>query len=289
MKNKVQIPYTPFSGKVFYFGLTPEMPSYIYIQGYVFNILNMAGIVLSLMRVIYITLFSHVNYPASLILINLLPTFGGLLLMLFMYKRLYVAVVFASFIIYPLLILFLGVYTHDRGVLLYLIPYLAYPFYFLHSKKKIIPVFLFVTAAFILGLILEVSLGSNIPFIGASRDYGLEIVSLTGAVVLMFFSLFSIKYQIWGYQRKIKRQSTELKEKNIEIELQRKKLEESNLVKDKLFSIISHDLKAPLLGLTALIEIESQEESDHLLKYTLPELKKELKKTSELFENLLNW
>lgn len=209
-------------------------------------------------------------------------------LMLLMHKRAFNAVVGFSFLLYPVLILFISLNAHDRGILLYLVPYIAYPFYFLHSRKKIIPVFLFITTVFIFGLIPEAFMNTQ-NAIAVKRDYGLEITSFSGAVVLIFFSLFSIKYQIWGYQKKIKKQRAELKEKNAEMEAQQKKLEESNLIKDKLFSIIGHDLKTPIWSLSMLLDSEESECPEQLMREILPELRTELKKASELFENLLSW
>ncbi|GAA4799140.1 tetratricopeptide repeat-containing sensor histidine kinase [Litoribaculum gwangyangense] len=89
----------------------------------------------------------------------------------------------------------------------------------------------------------------------------------------------------------------ELEEKNIKIELQNKAfleqtkhLENVNNVKDKLFSIVSHDLKDSLSSINGFIDLLkdgslSREEFDNLI----PELSENANNASLLLFNLLNW
>ena len=89
----------------------------------------------------------------------------------------------------------------------------------------------------------------------------------------------------------------ELEEKNVKIELQNvafseqtKHLENVNNVKDKLFSIVSHDLKDSLSSINGFIDLLkdgslSREEFDNLI----PELSENANNASLLLFNLLNW
>src|SRR5690606_13371711 len=89
----------------------------------------------------------------------------------------------------------------------------------------------------------------------------------------------------------------ELEEKNIKIELQNeafqeqtKHLENVNNVKDKLFSIISHDLKDSLSSINSFIDLLkdgslTRTEFDNLI----PELSENANNASLLLFNLLNW
>jgi two-component system sensor histidine kinase/response regulator len=89
----------------------------------------------------------------------------------------------------------------------------------------------------------------------------------------------------------------ELEEKNLKIELQNeafleqtKHLENVNNVKDKLFSIVSHDLKDSLSSINGFIDLLkdgslSREEFDNLI----PELSENANNASLLLYNLLNW
>ena len=89
----------------------------------------------------------------------------------------------------------------------------------------------------------------------------------------------------------------DLEEKNIKIQLQNeafqeqtKHLENVNNVKDKLFSIVSHDLKDSLSSINGFIDLLkdgslSREEFDNLI----PELSENANNASLLLFNLLNW
>jgi two-component system, sensor histidine kinase and response regulator len=89
----------------------------------------------------------------------------------------------------------------------------------------------------------------------------------------------------------------ELEEKNMKIELQNKAFQEQtkhlenvNNVKDKLFSIISHDLKDSLSSINGFIDLLkdgslSRDEFDNLI----PELSENANNASLLLFNLLNW
>lgn len=117
--------------------------------------------------------------------------------------------------------------------------------------------------------------------------------ALLAALVIVFTFLILIY---------IKRNSSlkyaqELEEKNIKIELQNeafqeqtKHLESINNVKDKLFSIISHDLKDSLSSINSFIDLLkdgslSRAEFDNLI----PELSENANNASLLLFNLLNW
>jgi len=68
------------------------------------------------------------------------------------------------------------------------------------------------------------------------------------------------------------------------------KLESLNKLKDKLFSIISHDLRSPLISLLDLLSLNNEGMlSDEELRSFLPQLQKNVGYTSSLLENLLQW
>ncbi|MFD2144406.1 histidine kinase N-terminal 7TM domain-containing protein [Mucilaginibacter antarcticus] len=68
------------------------------------------------------------------------------------------------------------------------------------------------------------------------------------------------------------------------------KLKELNQLKDRLFSIISHDLRSPLLSLMDILKMASDGMvSEHEFKSYLPTLSENIGYTSGLVENLLQW
>jgi signal transduction histidine kinase len=81
-----------------------------------------------------------------------------------------------------------------------------------------------------------------------------------------------------------------LREKNIEIAEQNKKLQEANDLKDKFFSIIGHDLRSPLVSLMGLLGMVMRNEiSDKEFKSFAPKLHHLVTGTNETLENLLQW
>lgn len=75
-----------------------------------------------------------------------------------------------------------------------------------------------------------------------------------------------------------------------QILLQKDQLEESNLEKSKLMSIISHDLRAPLMNIQSYLVLLNENEVDSAMR---PVLEKALLKSTnnamDMFSNLLHW
>lgn len=93
---------------------------------------------------------------------------------------------------------------------------------------------------------------------------------------------------------RINRQRTKtnnlLEEKNGEIAKQNRELKQANDTKDKLFSIIGHDLRSPLISLKGLLTmvIEGQV-TDNEFKAFAPKLNQNVTGINETLDNLLQW
>jgi len=89
----------------------------------------------------------------------------------------------------------------------------------------------------------------------------------------------------------------ELQEKNVKIENQKTEIEqkaaelsELNLLKNKLFSVISHDLKTPMYALRNLFRsMQQMNMSGKEIKAIIPDVVTDLNYTTGLMENLLHW
>ncbi|TBN01403.1 tetratricopeptide repeat protein [Hyunsoonleella flava] len=125
------------------------------------------------------------------------------------------------------------------------------------------------------------------------RKFKLFFYILLGilAIVCVFLVLIYLK------RNNSLKYAQELEEKNLKIQLQNEAfveqtqhLENVNNVKDKLFSIVSHDLKDSLSSINGFIDLLrdgslSREEFDNLI----PELSENANNASLLLFNLLNW
>lgn len=89
-----------------------------------------------------------------------------------------------------------------------------------------------------------------------------------------------------------KHQNTQIKTLNAEIKSQRDYLKQLNNTKDRLFSIIGHDLKNPfnsILGFTDLLIDNNKEYDDEKRLKFLKIIKEATLKSANLLNNLLNW
>ena len=112
--------------------------------------------------------------------------------------------------------------------------------------------------------------------------------------IFLIFLLLSLSiyltYLIYKNGRKIVRSNQGLVKQYEEINLQKQKLEELNQLKNKFFSIISHDLRSPLLSLKGMfIFFENSEFDESELRIFMRELENNFKNTSNLVDNLLIW
>jgi signal transduction histidine kinase len=82
----------------------------------------------------------------------------------------------------------------------------------------------------------------------------------------------------------------EVSEKTKALELKNQELNTINLMKDKLFSIIAHDLRNPLFALEEVISLFQDEHlSQEALKKNILSLGENLENNKFLLENLLQW
>ncbi len=83
----------------------------------------------------------------------------------------------------------------------------------------------------------------------------------------------------------------ELKQARDKISRQAETLRELNATKDKMFSVISHDLRAPLGGIKSMLDLmyEDQQQNRQISSRSLDSLKNAADQTYNLLENLLFW
>lgn len=83
----------------------------------------------------------------------------------------------------------------------------------------------------------------------------------------------------------------ELKASHDKIQMQAEELEKINATKDKMFSVISHDLRAPLGGMKSMLDLifEDKNNGKAVSDQALVSLKNAADHTYNLLENLLYW
>ncbi|WP_298896586.1 tetratricopeptide repeat-containing sensor histidine kinase [uncultured Psychroserpens sp.] len=92
------------------------------------------------------------------------------------------------------------------------------------------------------------------------------------------------------FNRELREKNTQIKLQNEELSKKTNHLEEVNNVKDRLFSIVSHDLKDSISSIKGFIDLLKEDGISREEFYDLvPELSENADSASQLLYNLLNW
>lgn len=238
--------------------------------------------------------------PAAVWGIACCPASVSILVLALNYFRKYQASLFTYFFLYPLCTCVVYLNGMNPGIDLYFILFVILSIFFLQDVGFMLFAIGFsMISFFILSVVLnhftyEVEKDNNIIYLLN------KIVSLA----FIFYGLFLIKKEAAIYQFNILTKQKNLSEKNIEIEKQKEVISEKatllekqkeeladlNAFKNKLFSIISHDLKSPMYALRNLFQnmhlynLPAEE-----IKDMMPNVLIDLNYTTSLMENLLQW
>ena len=127
----------------------------------------------------------------------------------------------------------------------------------------------------------------NIEKLTSERDRQAINIRFKNSIVLFFSVLlpligFLAMVLLYNYNQK--------KEINNQLSIQKEELQTLNTVKDRLFSIISHDLRSPLANLEAILKLmESGDLSNEEVMMLSSQLTHNVQETSYMLDNLLQW
>ena len=114
-----------------------------------------------------------------------------------------------------------------------------------------------------------------------------------GALALLLLLLLASYIRSRSYKKALKVKEKKLAEEKVKSEAileQTHHLEEVNQVKDKLFSIVSHDLKDSISSIKAFLDLLKEDSiSKEEFRELIPELSENANNASSLLFNLLNW
>ncbi|HEY8938298.1 MAG TPA: ATP-binding protein [Cyclobacteriaceae bacterium] len=103
--------------------------------------------------------------------------------------------------------------------------------------------------------------------------------------------LLAMNEEIMAQNEEISQINNEVNRKNTEIKNQSEILRESNYTKDKLFSIISHDLRGPIFQFRELFTMMDAGyiSADEFQKDLMPNMRERINYVATLTDNLLHW
>ncbi|MBL7741359.1 MAG: HAMP domain-containing histidine kinase [Chitinophagaceae bacterium] len=266
-------------------GITPGMTLQERSKLGIFNHLNFFQFITGIIVPVVGLLNAH-RFPASGWLIVCMPALVSIGVLILNSYRLHQLALLAYFVLYPLFICVNYINGISLGAELSFILYGILSVFFIQDIGYMVFSIAFsMVSYFFLSVILKKYTYQleEINFIAYLINQGL-------AIVYIFYGLYLIKTENGNYNTALQQTNVEIKNQSNQLQQQAEELDQLNSLKNKLFSVISHDLKAPMYALRNLFEsIDSQDMPAQEIKSLIPEVKKDLNYTVSLMENLLQW
>src|SRR5437762_5892226 len=288
-----------FFRKISSIGYTAGLDDYEKRKLGIFNQLNFFQLITGVIVPI-VTILTSKNFPSEGRIVSVLPAFISLLVLILNFLKKYQAALLCYFILYPIFTCVIYINGFNLGIELSFILYGILSVFFLQDiGYMLFAISLSMTSYFVLSITWK-----QYRYQLELHNYTAYLINQFLAIVYIFYGFYLIKRENSDYQSGMVWQNRELHKKNLEIESQKKEilskakllekkakeLRESNTVKNKLFSVISHDLKAPMYAIRNVLHSATQAElSPEEMKELLPEIVKDLNYTTSLMENLLQW
>lgn len=120
------------------------------------------------------------------------------------------------------------------------------------------------------------------------------LVAICSFLLAILIPVAVLLYRLYKRQQELSRQlnsrNAEVSQQNRIILEQNAELGSLNQVKDKIFSVISHDLRSPLAILEGMLFLLRDNKLErHQFQESIGELWRDMKNTAYMMDNLLNW
>lgn len=266
-------------------GVTIGMSNYERSKLSIFNLLNFFQFITG-MIVPFIGLAYAYKIPYGGWLMASLPALVSLFVLLLNRRQQYEKAVLVYFIFYPACICLCYINSISLGIELSFLLYGILSVFFIQDIGYMIFSICFsMVSYFVLSVLLK-------AYVYKLEDinYTVYLINEILAILYIFFGLYLIKKENTDYNTALQRTNLEVQEQAHRLQLQAAELDQLNSFKNKLFSIISHDLKAPLYGLCNLFDtMQKQNMPAREIKLLIPDIKNDLYYARGLMENLLQW
>ena len=237
--------------------------------------------------------FGNYKFPIASFFVASLPAWVSLIVLYLNFYFRYEAGMITYFILYPLVTSIVYMSGMNLGVELYFILNGILAVFFL----PLISQMLFSVGLSMVSYFVLVVINKEYNYQLHTSNFFLYLFNQVTAIVFIFYALFLIKKESNLYQFGILATNKALQEKNEKIEKQKAEIEqkaaeldELNSLKNKLFSVISHDMKTPMYALRNLFRsMQQMNMSGSEIKSIIPDVVNDLNYTTGLMENLLHW
>ena len=251
----------------------------------IFNYLNLFQLI-SGVSVPLIGIFYGGGIPLTGWLIACLPPLLSVFVLYLNKRQKYQDALVIYFIFYPFFTCLSYINGINFGVELSFILYGVLAVFFIRDiGYMIFSISFSMISYFILTVILK-----KYPYQLEQINYFGYLINQALAIIYIFYGLYLIKRENANYQASMQITNAVLQKNNGEIQKQAEELVQLNSLKSKLFSIISHDLKAPMYALRNLFDdMQKLDMPAEEIKSLIPDVKNDLNYTVSLMDNLLHW
>ena len=289
-----------FKDYIWSIGYNPSLGSLDKRKLGVFNFMNFLGILSGIFIPLAGGLFNKDHLPSLVWLVACCPAIVSLVVLITNYYRQYELAKALYFIVYPIMTSLVYAMRVDAGIEFFFVLYGILSVFFLQRLYNIILAFSLSMFCYFLTSTVWKDYEYNLE----KTNYYLYLFNHFLPVFLIFYGLVLIRNENLRYQHQTRDKSWQLRRSNLKVlrqkaeiegkadllEEQTRQLTELNSLKNKLFSVIAHDLKAPLYALRNLFRnVQIYDLPGEEIKVLVPEVVNELTYTTGLMENLLQW
>jgi signal transduction histidine kinase len=271
--------------KVKYAGLADDMSAIERSKLGIFNYLNFFQVITGIL-VPVIGLLHADKFPLSAWFMGSLPAMVSIVVLILNANNKHQLALLTYFIFYPVFICLSYINGVSLGVELSFILYGILSVFFIQDiGYMIFSISFSMVSYFVLSVIWK-----TYPYQLENVNFFAYLINQALAIIYIFYGLYLIKTENANYNTALQQNNLEIRKQSGQLKQQAEELDQLNSLKNKLFSVISHDLKAPMYALRNLFDnIQSQDMPADEIKSLIPEVKKDLNYTVSLMENLLQW
>ncbi len=110
-------------------------------------------------------------------------------------------------------------------------------------------------------------------------------------ILLLVLTILLVMLCGWIYYlfRRLSDSNERIREQNMAISVQTESLRKSNFIKDKLFSLMSHELRSPIAELITILDVHEWKNKDSALQPHLASVNRKAKNIYTTLDNILIW
>ena len=297
--NKAVKSFFRLRGYVWNIGYRPSLGSYERRKLGIFNVMNVLGLSAGIL-IPLVGLSSKDHFPPIIWAAACSPAVISTAALLANHYQQYELARIIYFLLYPLVTTFSYALGIDAGIEFFFVLYGVLSVFFLRNIFNIVVSFSFSMTCYF----LVETVWTHYHYSLAAHNFYFFLFNHLLAIFFIFYGLLLIRNENMRYQNQTRDKNWQLRRSNLKILRQKAdltgkaalleektmQLTELNSLKNKLFSIIAHDLKAPLYALRNLFRnVQVYDLPGEEIKLLIPEVVNELTYTTGLMENLLQW